>query len=125
MLWATLKMVLALGVVIALLVFLVRLFKRWERVQGNLGPDNGIRVLTTKLIAPQKYVSLVEIGGEVLALGVSAQQITFLTKIENKELVKRSLPNPGLKPETLSLVKAFSLLQKRLKGEALGSSDEK
>lgn len=125
MIWATLKMTLALGAIMTLLVLLVRVFKRWEGSRRVAGPESGIRVLTSKLIAPQKYVSLVEIGGEVLALGVSAQQITFLTKIENKELVKRSLPNPGLKPETLSLVKAFSLLQKRLKGEALGSSDEK
>jgi flagellar biogenesis protein FliO len=125
MIWATLKMTLALGAVMTLLVLLVKVFKRWEGGRRVAGPDGGIRVLTSKLIGPQKYVSLVEIGGEVLALGVSAQQITFLTKIENKELVKRSLPNPGLKPETLSLVKAFSLLQKRLKGEALGSSDEK
>ncbi len=84
MLWATLKMVLALKWVIALLVSLVRLFKRWQRVHGNMGPDNGIQGLTTKLIAPQKYVSLAEIGGEVLALGVKPQQITFLTKVENK-----------------------------------------
>ena len=125
MIWATLKMTLALGAVMTLLVLLVKLFKRWEGSRRMAGPESGIRVLTSKLIAPQKYVSLVEIGGEVLALGVSAQQITFLTKIENKELVKRSLPNPGLKPETLSWLKAFSLLQKRLKGEALGSSDEK
>lgn len=125
MIWAALKMSLALGAIMVLLVLLVKVFKRWEGGRRFAGPDGGIRVLTSKLIAPQKYVSLVEIGGEVLALGVSAQQITFLTKIENKELVKRSLPNPGLKPETLSLVKAFSLLQKRLKGEALGSSDEK
>jgi flagellar biogenesis protein FliO len=125
MIWATLKMILALGAVMALLVLLVKVFKLWEKGRRVAGPESGIRVLTSKLIAPQKYVSLVEIGGEILALGVSAQQITFLTKIENKELVKRSLPDPGLKPETLSLVKAFSLLQKRLKGEALGSSDEK
>ena len=125
MIWAALKMTLALGIIMTFLIFLVRMFKRWEGSRRGAGSETGIRVLTSKLIAPQKYVSLVEIGGEILALGISAQQITFLTKIENKELVKRSLPNPGLKPETLSWLKAFSLLQKRLKGEALGSSDEK
>ncbi len=125
MIWATLKMTLALGAVMALLALWVKVFKRWEGGRRVAGPESGIRVLTSKLIAPQKYVSLVEIEGEVLALGVTAQQITFLTKIENKELVKRNLPNPGLKPETLSWLKAFSLLPKRLRGEALGNSNEK
>ena len=125
MLWAALKMFLALGAVLTLLIFLVRILKRWEGSHRTAGSDTGIRVLTSKLIAPQKYVSLVEIGGEVLALGVSAQQITFLTKIENHELVKRSLSHPGLKPENPSWLKAFPLLQKKLKGEMPGRSDEK
>ncbi len=125
MIWAALKMALALGAVMGLLVFLVRIFKRWEGGHQITGSDTGIRVLTSKLIAPQKYVSLVEIGGEVLALGVSAQQITFLTKIENKEMVKKNLSNPGLKPEALSWLKGFPLFQKKGNGEMLESRDEK
>ena len=125
MIWAVLKMALALGGVMTLLVLLVRVFKRWEGGHKGAGSDAGIRILTSKLIAPQKYVSLVEIGGEVLALGVSAQQITFLTKIENKEMIKKSLSNPGFKPEALSWLKAIPLLQKRGNGEILGSRDEK
>jgi flagellar biogenesis protein FliO len=125
MIWAALKMALALGAVMALLVFLVRMFKRLERGGRIAGSDTGIRVLTSRLIAPQKYVSLVEIGGEVLALGVSAQQITFLAKIENKEMVKKNLSNPALKPEALSWLKSFPLFQKKGNGEMLGSRDEK
>jgi len=125
MIWAALKMALALGGVLTLLIFLARFLKRWEGGNRMTGSDTGIRVLTSKLIAPQKYVSLVEIGGEVLALGISAQQITFLTKIENQELVKRSLSPPGLKPETLSWLKAFPLLQKKARGEMLERCDEK
>jgi flagellar biogenesis protein FliO len=125
MLWATLKMVLALGVVIALLVFLVRLFKRWQRVQGILGPDNGIRVLTTKLIAPQKYVSLVEIGGEVLALGVTPQQITFLTKVENKEMIQKSLTRPGFKPEAIPWLKSLALFSRKERGEMAEMGNER
>jgi len=125
MIWAALKMTLALGIIIAFLIFLVRMFKRWEGSRRGAGSETGIRVLTSKLIAPQKYVSLVEIGGEVLALGISAQQITFLTKIENKEMVKKSLSNSAFRPEAISWLKAFPLFQKRGNGEILGSRDEK
>ncbi len=125
MIWAALKMALALGLIMTCLIFLARMFKRWEGGHRSAGSDTGIRVLTSKLIAPQKYVSLVEIGGEVLALGVSAQQITFLTKIENKEMVKEGLSNPAFKPEAISWLKAFPLFQKKEKGEILGSHNEK
>jgi len=118
-------MALALGGVIALLVFLVRLFRRWERVQGNLGPDNGIRVLTSKLIAPQKYVSLVEIGGEVLALGVTPQQITFLTKVENKELIQKGMTRPSFNPEAISWLKSLALFPRKERGEMAGTGNEK
>jgi flagellar biogenesis protein FliO len=123
MLWATLKITLALGGVIVLLVFLVRLFKRWERVQGNLGPDNGIRVLTSKLIAPQKYVSLVEIGGEVLALGVTSQQITFLTKVENKEMIQKNLSRPGFHPEAIPWLKSLVLFPRKERGGMAGTGE--
>ena len=125
MIWAALKMALALGIIIAFLIFLVRMFKRLEGGRRGVGSDAGIRVLTSKLIAPQKYVSLVEIGGEVLALGVSAQQITFLTKIDNKEMVKKSPADPAFKPEAISWLKAFPFFQKKGNGEILGSRDEK
>jgi flagellar biogenesis protein FliO len=116
-------MVLALGVVIALLVFLVRLFRRWERVQGNLGPDNAIRVLTSKLIAPQKYVSLVEIGGEVLALGVTPQQITFLTKVEDKEMIQKSMGRPGFNPEAIPWLKSLALFPRKERGGMAGPGE--
>ena len=125
MLLATLKMALALGGVIVFMVFLVRLFKRWEKVQGNLGPDNGIRVLTSKLIAPQKYVSLVEIGGEVLALGVTPQQITFLTKVENKEMVQKSVSKPGFKPEAIPWLKSLAFFARRERGGMAGMGNER
>ena len=124
MIGATLKMILALAGVLVLLWGLVRLFKRWPVGNMNAGADGGIRVLTTKLIAPQKYISLVEIGGEVLALGVTSQQITFLTKIENQEMVKKNLAPHEIKPETLSWLKGVPLLLKRRKEPNLEGADE-
>ncbi len=124
MIWAILKMSLALGGVIVLLVLMVRLFKRWERVRGISGPDNGIRVLTSKLIAPQRYVSLVEIGGEVLALGVTPQQITFLTKVENREGILKSANRPGFKPEAMPWLKSLALFPWKGEGETTGTGNE-
>jgi len=125
MIGATLKMILALAGVLVLLWGLVRLFKRWPMGNPNAGGDGGIRVLTSKVIAPQKYISLVEIGGEVLALGVTSQQITFLTKIENQEMVKKNLSSHEVRPEVPSWLRGVPLVLRRRKEAILGRGHEK
>jgi flagellar biogenesis protein FliO len=125
MIWAAVKMILVLGGILVLLFFLVRLFKRWEGGNAISGPDGGIRVLSSKLIAPQKHISLVEIAGEILALGVTSQQITFLTKIDNQERVKRSLSPRDIGPQAPAWLKGLPLLWKREKGALLERENEK
>ncbi len=94
--WAVTQMTLALGIVFVLLFLFMRVMKKARMITGDASGDVGIRVLTSKLIAPQKYISLVEIGGEVLAIGVSDAQITLLGKIENKEFVEKVMAqHPG------------------------------
>jgi flagellar biogenesis protein FliO len=117
MIWAIIKMILALGIVCSVLFFLTRLLKRNGVSKGILPVDSGIKLLTTQLIAPQKYISLVEIGGEVFALGISEAQITFLTKIENKELVERLAATRSNRPDPFFL---FQYFPHRYKGPRLG-----
>jgi len=108
MIWAILKMMLALGVLLTILFLGIRLVKKMDKGRNGLQTRGGITFLTSKLIAPQKYVALVEIGGEILALGISAQNITFLTKIENTEIIKKALSEAGPGPEPLAWLKNFS-----------------
>ncbi len=110
-----LKMTLFMGSLALILYFGARMLKRLNAVQGNSPADAGIRVLTSKLIAPQKYVSLIEIAGEVLALGITSQQVTFLTKVENKALLKGNL-SASTQAESLSGFKFWFPRQKRMKG---------
>jgi flagellar biogenesis protein FliO len=125
MIWAAVKMVFAMGAGLALLYLLIRFTKRLDLARRSSSPDAGIKVLTNKLIAPQKYISLVEIGGEILALGISAQQVTFLTKIENKEKVKENLEAPPGKPEPLSWFQFWPARHRRIKTVPLGVWHEK
>ena len=120
MIWAAFKMILAMGVGLVFLYFLIRLAKRLDLARRTQQGDSGIKILTSKLIAPQKYVTLVEIGGEILALGVSAQQVTFLTKVQSKEMIPELLPVPGVKPEPFSWFKLWSKGNKRVKVQSLG-----
>jgi flagellar biogenesis protein FliO len=111
-----LKMMLFMGSLALVLFFCARMFKRLNTVKGNSLSGAGIKILTSKLIAPQKYISLIEIAGEVLALGITPQQVTFLTKIENRELLKGNLPASSTRAESLSGFRFWFPRLKRMKG---------
>jgi flagellar biogenesis protein FliO len=123
--WAAVKMFFALGVGLALLYLLFRFTKGLDRARRGPSPEGGIKVLTSKPIAPQKYISLVEIGGEILALGISAQQVTFLTKIENREKVKESLETSAGRTEPFSWLQLWPARHRRIKTSSLGFDHEK
>ncbi len=118
MLWATSKMILGLGVVIVVLFLLVKLLRRTNVVRGDFLADTSVRLITTKPIAPQKYVSLVDIAGDIFALGISEAQITLLTKIENKTFLEKLAARGSNHPETLSFFQ-------RIKSGSLRTSHEK
>jgi len=120
-----LKMIGAMAIGLAILYFLVRFAKQVGLGRGPGSSEFGIRVLTSRAIAPQKYVSLVEIGGEVFALGVSPQQVTFLTKIENKEKLKVILSDSPVKPEPFSWLRIWPLGNKRIKNGISGLGNGK
>jgi flagellar biosynthetic protein FliO len=119
-----LKMVLALGLFLFFFFFLTRLLKRMNRMKGSAGGGGSIQVLTSQCIAPQKYVSLVEIGGEILVLGISAQQITFLTKIANQDLLKRTLAASGSCSDVPPWLKMWPFQSKRMKENRLENCHE-
>ena len=125
MMWAVSKMILGLGIVFILLFFLMRVLKRTPFVRGDSSSDSGIRLLTTKPITPQKYISLVEIAGEVFALGISETQITLLTKIENREFLEKMVARRSIPTEPLSLLQQISKGSRWMKGMSLRVSHEK
>ena len=125
MLWAAVKMVFAMGVGLTLLYLLIRFTKRLDSARRGSSPDAGIKVLTSKPIAPQKYISLVDIGGEVFALGISEAQITLLTKIENKEFIERIKAHRSMTRDPSSFLHQLSKIPGGLKGGYLRISHGK
>jgi len=87
----------ALAVVIGLLVLLAGALKKLG-LSGHSPQGGGglIQVLDTKMLAPKKYVAVLDIAGQTMAVGVSEQQITLLTKLEPNERLRahaRSRPS--------------------------------
>jgi flagellar biogenesis protein FliO len=125
MIWAASKVILGLGIVLVLLFLFVKVMRRSPLAHGDISSDSGIRLLTTKPIAPRKYISLVEIGGEILALGISESQITLLTKIENKEFLEKAAARRLGHPQPLSLFEHISKGSRWIKGGSLRISHGK
>ena len=47
-----------------------------------------IQVVSTNYLAPKKNISLVEVAGEILVLGISEQNISLLTSIREPERIE-------------------------------------
>ena len=71
-----------------------------------MGSHQWIRVVAASYIAPKKTISLVEVAGEMLVLGLTDNQITMLTKINDEHMIghikkcqeKKSVKTPFYQP---------------------------
>jgi len=82
---ALVKVFLSLAVVIILLVAAVALVRKLG-LGRTTGRGSGlIRVVDSRMIAPKKYVAVVEVGGDFLALGITDQNISMLGRLEKTE----------------------------------------
>jgi flagellar biosynthetic protein FliO len=84
---ATLKMVLSLTVVLALVWALARLAKKKLPMASGGGKAGRIQVLESRCLGIKKSVTLVKVPGSVLVLGVSPDRVSLLSKIEEPELL--------------------------------------
>ena len=83
----TLQMLTALAIVLGGLLAVFYLLKRFLRRDAG-GPGNPlIRVIASQYIGVKKNIALVEIPGTVLVLGVSNDNISLLTTIEDQSVV--------------------------------------
>ena len=77
-----LKMVAALGILIALLFAALYIVKRvFGKKMGIAGQDQSIRVITSAYLGPKKSIALVDIAGERIVVGITQDHISMLTKL--------------------------------------------
>jgi len=82
-----LKMLTALGVVLGGMLVVYYFAKRILNRQVGNSKGKMIRVLESSYIGVKKNISLVEIPGAILVLGITNDNISLLTKIENQEII--------------------------------------
>ena len=128
LLMMSLKVIGSLGVVIGLMLLIIFWFKKIGLAKGGRKGGSLIEILDTRMVAHKKYVSVLNIGGEFVAIGISEQQINMLTTLENSGELLNYAREKG-KGSSASLTSSFSsLLEKAtapLKGRRQQDSRER
>lgn len=111
-----LKMVAALALILGGLLFVFHFAKRFFQRDVGGSKEKLIRILANSYIGVKKNISLVEVAGIVLVLGVTSDNIALLTKIEKKEILDK-LRNPENEKRPLSFSDQLHELSSRFRNK--------
>ena len=105
------QMLTALGIVLGGLLVVFYFVKRFLKRDVGGSKEQLIKVIASQYIGLKKNISLIEIPGSILVVGVSNENISLLTKIEDKVIL--DVLHQGSSKGTLS----FSSHLQRLTGK--------
>lgn len=88
------KMIFALAMVLGLFFLALHGARKLRVMQEKACGCNLIKILATKGVAPKKYVSVIEVGGEIIVLGMSEGSVSLLTRMDRAQILP-SLGGPG------------------------------
>jgi len=88
-----LKMISALGIVLGGMFVVFYLSKRFMNRDINGSNQKLIKIIASQYIGVKKTISLVEVPGAILVLGISNDTIRLLTKIEDQETLEKLRPS--------------------------------
>lgn len=77
------KLIGALLLITGIMLLLIRFIRRYGVGGAQTGGAALIKILETRMIAPKKFLALVQVGNENILLGVSDQHVNMLTTISS------------------------------------------
>ena len=87
-----------LAIMLAVILIGFYLVKRfWPKGAGFMGAHQWVKVITATSIAPKKMISLVEVGDEILVLGLTDSHISLLTKVTDEQMIHSLRASQGKK----------------------------
>lgn len=81
-----------LQLIVVLVVFVLVLFaafysSKWIAKNGGMQMKSAnIKAIETYKIAPNKYIQIVRIGSKYYSIGITKDQITYLTELDEEQL---------------------------------------
>ncbi len=85
---AAFKMVFSLAVVLSIVWGLYRIARKKLPLARGGGSGNLIQVLDSHYLGVKKSITMVQVPGSVLVLGITAEKVNLLTQIEDPALIK-------------------------------------
>ncbi len=118
---STIKMIASLAFVLSGILLVYWVFKKflWKGTTA-FGGGNLIKTLATSYLGQKKAVSIIEVAGELLVLGISDNHVSLLTKIEDRtriEEIRKACGHKHSSPSFEDRLKRVSLKFKGNKGK--------
>ena len=111
------KMLSALGIVLGGMFVLFYFMKRYLKRDTIGSSEKLIKVLASSYIGIKKSIALVEVPGAVLVVGITHDNISLLSKIEDKDTLDQ-FRETGADPTTTPFSDQLQKLSSRFKGLA-------
>lgn len=94
-LWdSVLRMLSALGIVLALMMVVVAVARRVMGARIGAAADAPlIRIISTGYLGPKKSISVVSVAGELLIIGTTATDVIPLGRVRNAECIRQFVPH--------------------------------
>lgn len=116
-LWSLLQMLLGLSIVLAAIVGVAWLFRRFTMGGGMLGRLQPARVVSGVMVGPHERVVIVELEGEWLVLGVTSRSVNLLKTLDKPPQQDAANVTPATPPFAQWLAAAIEKSRKRQGGE--------
>ena len=98
-------------IIFVLILVATYLTSRWVAKSGAIQAHSpNIRVKETFKIAPNRYIQIIELGDQYYAIGVSKDNITFLTALSKEQL---DLTPKEDEPGKITFAGIFNKVQKK------------
>ncbi|NVM23040.1 MAG: flagellar biosynthetic protein FliO [Desulfobacterales bacterium] len=109
-LWgAGLKTLAMLCIVVGILILVLFLIKRFLYLKDGSGHGQLIRVLSTYHMTPKERIALIDVAGEKIVIGMTAESINCLAKIEKSDVLERIEKNKALEADSGPFTKFLAL----------------
>ncbi|MFZ0241017.1 MAG: flagellar biosynthetic protein FliO [Desulfobacterales bacterium] len=115
MLPSLLQMLASLAVVLGGLLLTLWFFKRFARTRSAGAGNRMIRLLASSTIGLKKTISLVEVPGAILILGLTGDRISLLGRIEDPETMRKVRAEVPLK-SAVPFAEQLQFFSARLRG---------
>jgi len=89
LLTTSIKMLSALGIVLGGMLMVFYFIKRYLKRDLPGSKEKLIKVLSSTYIGVKKHISLIEVPGSVLVVGITNDNISLLSKIEDEEILNK------------------------------------